>query len=453
MNNIDPAIFKAYDIRGKYPSQINAEVVYAIARAYAEFIKPKNVVVGTDMRLCGEEFKQALIKALTDAGADVIDVGLVSTDQFYFAAYHLGAGGGIMATASHNPKEYGGLKLVREKAMPISGDSGIYKIRDLVLSSKYQVSGTGQGKVKKTNILDAYYEHVLSKFDVSKFKDLKVVANTNFGMATPAVEELKKRVPSINFLEVINGRLDGSFPKGRPDPLRPETREETSQTIKKLKPDLGVAWDGDADRCFFFDEKGEFVTPAYINALLSEYYLQKFPGGKILRDTRVYRVIDDAINRGGGISVPAVAGHSFIKERMIKEDAVFGTETSGHYYFKENFYLDNGLLPFLAVLDILSSADKTFSELLAPLREKFFISEEINFKFENQNILEDIKKHYLQAEIGELDGLDVKFDDWRASFRKSNTENYLRVNLEANSKELLEIKIKEVTSLISGLSS
>ncbi len=449
---IDPAIFKAYDIRGIYPSQINAEVVYKIVRAYVEFVKPKNVVVGTDMRLSGEEFKQAAIKGLTEARVDVVDIGLVSSDQFYFGVCHLKTDGGIMATASHNPKEYGGLKLVKEEAIPISGDSGIYEIRDLVNSDlRFKISDS-KGKVEKADITEAYYQHVLSKFDVSKFRPLKIVANTNFGMATPAINHLKKVLP-VKFIEVINGRLDGSFPKGRPDPLRSETRAETSAIIKKLKPDLGVAWDGDADRCFFFDENGEFVTPAYINALLSEYYLKKFPGGKVLHDTRVYRVIDNAIQKSGGISIPAVAGHSFIKERMIKEGAVFGSETSGHYYFKENFYLDNGLLPFLAVLDILSSSNQSFSQILAPLRSKFYISEEINFEFKNPNILEDIKNHYQKAEIGELDGLDICFPDWRVSVRKSNTENLLRINLEANSKELLEAKIEEVTNLVSDLSS
>ncbi len=447
---IDTSIFKAYDIRGVYPTQINAELVYKIAQAYVKFIQPKTVVVGHDMRLCGEEFSTSIIQALTDAGVNVINIGLVSTDQLYFAGATLPVEGGIQITASHNPKEFGGLKLVREKSRPISGDSGIYEIRDLVVSDQWKVESGKKGVVTEQNIFEDYYNHVLKTFNVGNFKKLKIVANTNFGMATPAVEKLKTILP-VEFVEVINGEVNGNFPKGRPDPLRPENRDETIEAIKRLKPDLGVAWDADADRCFFFDENGTFVTAAYINALLAELYLKRHPGSKILHDTRVVRVIDAVVEQNGGISVTNKAGHSFIKERMIADDIVFGCETSGHYFFKDNFYLDNGLLPLLAVLEILSTTDKTFSQVLKPLCEKFYISEEINFEFNNKNILEGVKEQYNKAKIDNVDGYDFNFPDWRFNVRLSNTENLLRINLEADSAELLKQKIEEVSGLIERI--
>jgi phosphomannomutase len=276
------------------------------------------------------------------------------------------------------------------------------------------------------------------------------VANANFGMANPALEKFKTILP-IKFIKIIDDHLDGNFPKGSPDPLLTNNRAEIIEAIKELKPDLGVAWDGDGDRCFFFDEQGLFVTPAYINALLAVYYLKKYPGGKIIHDTRVVRVIDYVVKQAGGISLINKAGHSFIKERMIKEDAVFGNETSGHYYFKDNFYLDNGLMPFLAILEILSAQDKPFSEILKPLRDQFHISEEINFEFKNQNILEEIKTKYANADIDNIDGYDFNYPNWRFNLRISNTQNLLRLNIEADNAELLKQKIDELTQLVNQL--
>lgn len=457
---IDQSIFKAYDIRGIYPDQIDADLVYKIAQAYVKFLGTRKhadgnadqrgsfrIAVGHDMRLSGEEFKNVLIKGLTNAGVDVVDLGLISTDTLYFAVPFLGADGGLQATASHNPKEFGGLKMVREQGRPISGDTGIYEIRDMVVSDQWQVTSDKKGNLTEKNISDDYFKHVLKSFDVSSFKPLKIVANPNFGMAGVAIKKLKELLP-VEFIEVINGELDGTFPKGRPDPLVPENRGEIEAEIKKLHPDLGVAWDADADRCFFFDEQGTFVTPAYASALFAEYYLQKNPGAKILHDTRVVRVIDDAVKKNGGQIVMNKAGHSFIKERMINEQIVFGCETSGHYYFKDNYYLDNGLFPFLAMLDILSKANRPFSEVLKPLREQCYISEEINTKFNNQNILEDIKQHYRDAQIDNIDGYDFNYPDWRFNVRKSNTENLLRLNMEANSQQLLDEKLAEVKGFI-----
>jgi phosphomannomutase len=463
---IDSSIFKAYDIRGVYPEQMNADLVYKIAQAYISFLlsdkhrlegnglTPKSIVVGHDMRLSGEEFSKAAIAGLTDAGVDVIDIGLASTDQLYFAAATLPVDGGIQITASHNPAEYGGMKLVREKGRPISGDSGIYQICDMVISNfsakasaDRQFPISKKGTVTNQDIKAAYFDHVFKTFDVGKIKPFKIVANTNFGMATQAIGELKKRMP-IEFVEIVNPELDGSFPKGPSDPLLPSNRTEIIAAIKKLKPDLGVAWDGDADRCFFFDELGNFVTPAYASALFAKYYLQKYPGSKILHDTRVIRVIDEAIKQGGGVGIMTKAGHSFIKERMMNEDAVFGCETSAHYYFKDNFYLDNGLMPFLAMLQILSQSDETFSQLLRPLREKFYISEEINFEVANEHILEDLRHQYHDAGLDDTDGYSFEYSNWRFNARKSNTQNLLRINLEADSADLLKEKTGEVSAFI-----
>jgi phosphomannomutase len=487
MDKIDQSIFKAYDIRGIYPTQIDADLVYRIAQGYVKLLITRkdaesnaegrgklSIAVGHDMRLSGEEFSEAAIRGLTDAGVNVIDIGLVSTDQLYFAAATLPVDGGIQITASHNPKEFGGLKLVRAKGAPISGDSGIYQIRDLVGSGQWAVKSEKKGAVEKQSIYDDYYSHVLKTFDVAKFKPFKVVAHANFGMANPAIEKLKTILP-IEFIKIVDAGLDGNFPKGASDPLLPTNRREMIAAVKELKPDLGVAWDGDGDRCFFYDECGEFVTPAYINALLSKYYLKKFPGAKILHDTRVVRVIDYVVEQNGGQTIMTKAGHSFIKERMIKEQAIFGSETSGHYYFKDNFYLDNGLIPFLAMLDILSSAvlplplgegraastrvgrgggeglPVTFSELLRPLREKSYISEEINFEFQNPDVLNQVKIKYSDAQIDNVDGFDFNYPDWRFNLRSSNTQNLLRVNVEAKSAELLKQKTDEVCGFINQI--
>lgn len=449
MANVDTSIFKAYDIRGIYPEQINGELVYKIAQAYAKFINPKTVAVGTDMRLSGQEFKEAAIRGLTDAGVNVVDIGLVSTDTLYFAVPFLDLDGGLQITASHNPKEYGGMKMVREKGRPISGDTGIKDIRNFVVDN-IEVKSDKKGEVAERNIIKEYFLHVARPFDLSGIKPFKIVANPNFGMANQALGHLKEMLP-VEFVEILNGEINGNFPKGRPDPLVPSNRDETIAAVKKHKADLGVAWDADADRVFFFDEQGSFITPAYVSALLAKYYLEKNPGAKILHDTRVVRVIDHMVKECGGEVVMNKAGHSFIKERMIQDDVVFGCETSGHYFFKDNYYLDNGIMPFLAVLEILSKENKPFTELLAPLREKFYIEEETNVTFQNQNVLEEIKKKYADAQIENIDGYDFNYPDWRFNVRMSNTEPLMRINMEANSKKLLDEKFKEVMEFIETI--
>ena len=447
--DIDKSIFKAYDIRGVYPEQINEDLVYSIAQAYVKLVNPKKVAVGCDMRLSGEAFKQALVRGLTDSGVDVVDLGLVSTDTLYFAVPFLGLDGGIQATASHNPKEFGGLKMVREKGYPISGDSGIYQIRDMV-SEGFKFMAETKGNLSTKDVSEEYIAHVLSMVDVKKLKPLKVVANTNFGMASVALKRLEKLLP-IEFVEILNGNLDGNFPKGRPDPLVPENRTETQEAIRKHGADLGVAWDADADRCFFFDETGRFLSGYFTTAVLSEIMLARYPKSKVVVDMKLNWAIKDTVEKLGGTALPNKTGHSFFKERMISEDAVFGGEVSAHYYFKDNYYLDNGIIPLLLMLELLSTSGKKMSELYQPFFAKYFAIEETNVVVkEVQTVLEVIKNRYKDGEVSYIDGISVEYPNWRFSVRSSNTEPLIRLNLEAKNKQLMEEKSEELLNLLRG---
>jgi phosphomannomutase len=463
MDKIDTSIFKAYDIRGIYPEQINAELVYRIAQAYVEFFttsllsspslgrKPKRIAIGCDMRLSGEELKEAVIRGLTDSGVDVIDIGLVSTDTLYFAAATLDVDGGIQITASHNPKEYGGMKMVREKGHPISGDTGIYQIRDMVKSDLRFKTLDLKGSVEKKDVTEDYINHVLSVIDLSKIKPLKVVANPNFGMANLAIERLKSRLP-VEFVEVLNDHLDGNFPKGRPDPLVPSNREEIIAAIKNQKPNLGVSWDADADRCFFYDENGRFLPGYYTNAVLARYFLQKYPHSKIVTDLKLNWAVKDLADEVGGEALIERTGHSFFKQKMISEDAVFGGEVSGHYYFKDNFYLDNGIIPFLVILEIMSTSNKKLSEIYQPYFEKYFVIEETNLQVSDVGkVLAAVKEKYSTGQLSELDGVSLEFPEWRVNIRASNTEPLLRINMEAKSQAVLDEKSKEVVEFIGSI--
>ena len=450
--NIDPTIFKAYDIRGVYPEQINENIVYKVAQAYAKLVNPKTVVVGHDMRLSGEAFHEAVTRGLTDAGVNVLDIGLVSTDTMYFAAVFLEADGGIQATASHNPKEFGGLKMVRKNGRPISGDSGIYEIRDLVISNFQFPISNPRGKVTHCDISKEYLEHILKTIDVSVLKPLKVVADTNFGMASVTLKRLEKVLP-VQFLEILNGELNGNFPKGRPDPLIPENRREAAEAIQRLKPDLGVIWDADADRCFFFDETGRFLSGYFTTAVLAELMLKKYPKSKVVVDMKQNWAIIDAVKNLGGTPLSNKTGHSFFKERMIAEDASFGGEVSGHYYFKDNFYLDNGIIPLLLMLELLSTSGKKMSEIYEPLFAKYFAIEETNVEVANVDaVLAKLKQRYQDGKLSEIDGVSIDYPDWRFNVRPSNTEPLVRLNLEAKNPQLMEEKAKEVLEVIQSVS-
>lgn len=446
-NNIDSSIFKAYDIRGIYPEQINEQMAYQIAQAYCKFINPKTVVVGRDVRLSGPALLENLKKGLIDFGINVIDIGTVTTDMMYFGVVHTKADGGLMVTASHNPKEYNGIKMVRAKAAPISGDTGIYDIRDIVVSGFNQKSPQA-GAVSFLDVREPYLEKVFSVVDVSKIKPFKVAANLNFGAIGQNIRVVAER---LNLDMVwLNDQPDGNFPKGRPDPLIPSNRDETIALIKSSGVDFGVTWDADADRCFFYDENGRFLSGYFTTAVLAEYLIKKHGPAKILVDSKLNWATAELVKSLGGETDVTRTGHSFYKEKMIKEDALFGGEVSAHYFFKDFYYLDNGLIPFLLILEMLSQSGKKLSEIYQPYFDKYFAIEETNFKVMSvPEVLAAVKEKYSTGRVSELDGIAVEFDMWRFSVRGSNTEAVIRLNLEARSKEVMEEKSKELSELIS----
>lgn len=455
-NFMNPSIFKAYDIRGIYPEEISELDAYKIARAVCEYLKSAELVVGSDVRLSSPALKKAAIKAVTDAGVKVIDVGEISTDMLYFSVANYGYAGGFSLTASHNPKEYNGMKIVREESKPISSDSGLFEIRDLALAMNFgpeALEGAANEElIEKKNILEDYAQKVRSFADFSKIKPLKIVANPNFGVAGKALDKILEGA-DIEIIK-INYEPDGNFPKGRPDPLIPENRGETSNLVVESGADFGVAWDADADRCFFFTEKGEFIEGYFITAFLAKIFLNRKAGESILHDTRLTWAIDDMVAANGGRSIASKAGHSFIKERMRKENAVFGGEMSAHYYFRDYFYCDNGMVPLVMMLEFLSTQEKTLSELMREMFwEKYFVSGEINSKVADvKAVIAKAKEIYAAdaLKVDETDGISIDFSDWRFNVRGSNTEPVIRLNVEAKSMKLMEEKRNELLNLVSN---
>lgn len=450
---IDPSIFKAYDIRGIYPDNINEEIAYKIAQGYVDLVKPKKpIVIGHDVRTHSEELKKSMISGLTDAGIDVVDIGLISTEMIYFATGNYGYGGGIQVTASHDSSEYHGFKLVRENVIPISGVSGIEDIKDFVLSDKKIVSDN-KGKVEIKEILIDYCNYLLNFIDKKSIKSLKIVANPNFGFEGRILKKLIE-MGSLPFEIIsINAEPDGTFPKGRPDPFVPENRTETIDLVKKEKADFGVMWDADADRVFFVDDNGLFVDSYFINSILISDILKKFPGQKIVYDPRYTWALIEATKEAGSVAVMERVGHSFIKARMRKENAIFSGESSGHTYYREFWYADCGMLPLLQVIEIVSKEAKKLSKIIEPVRRKYFISGEINYKTPNaDNILKVAEEKYKSGIIDRTDILSIEFTDWRFNMRTSNTgEKFLRLNLEAKSESLKNEKEEELDKLIKNL--
>lgn len=454
---MNESIFKAYDIRGIYPSEINEQDVYKIAQAYCEFVKPKEVVIGCDVRLSSPALKEAAIKAVVDLGIKVIDVGEISTDMLYFAVANYGYAGGFSITASHNPKEYNGLKFVRAKSQPISADTGLFNIRDIALSLKskveslnFELTNEDLNLVEKKDILEDYIVKIKTFADFSKFKPLKIVANPNFGMGGRAVDKLLENT-NIEIVK-LNWESDGNFPKGRPDPLISENREETSKLVVENRADFGVAWDADADRCFFFTEKGQFIEGYFITALLAKIFLQKESGAIVLHDPRLVWAIQDIARKNNGTTINNKAGHAFFKERMRKENTIFGGEMSAHYYFRDYFYCDNGLIPLVMMLEFLSTQEKTLSEIMQEMFwDKYFVSGEINNQVADvqAKITEAKEKYSVEAiKMDEIDGVSIEYADWRFNLRGSNTEPVIRLNVEAKSQELMEEKRDELLELI-----
>ena len=443
-------IFKSYDIRGVYPKEINEDSIYKIGQAYVKIIKPQGkVVVSRDVRIHSESLVKALINGLTDAGMDVVDIGLVSTEMLYFAVANYGFAGGLQVTASHLPAEYNGLKLVREEAKPVFSDNGLYEIRDLIVAGKEKIESELKGTLEQKDVLEDFSKFSLDFIDSQTIKPLKLVYNPNFGFEA----EVLKKVVEIGSLPLtlagLNDKPDGTFPKGRPDPFRPENRPEFIEKVKSEQADLGVAWDADADRVFFCTKEGVFVEPYFMSALLIKIILAKNPGAKIVYDPRYTWALIDSAKVNGGEAVISRVGHSFIKEKMREVDAVFCGESSGHIYFKNFWYADSGMIPLLLVLELISK-EGDLDDLLKPYFEKYFISGEINNEVENgEEKIAFLKERYADGKISELDGLSVEYNrDWRFNVRPSNTEPLLRLNVEAKNKELMEEKRDELLKII-----
>jgi phosphomannomutase len=442
---LDPKVFKAYDVRGIYPDELDEAGAEAIGRAYVEQFEPRRMAVGRDMRLSSPAMQEALMRGAASAGADVVDLGLVGTEMVYFAVGSLGLEGGAMVTASHNPKQYTGMKLVRRGALPVGGESGLLDVRDRAMANGS--STEAPGKIEQYDIWPAYVDRVLSFVDVSTIKPLKVVMDAANGMAGTMLPPVLERLP----IETVRCYFepDGTFPNHEPNPLLPENREFIVQETLEEGADLGVAFDGDADRCFFVDDTGEFVPGDFVTALFAESVLQKEPGAKIIYDVRASRAVPDRIEREGGVALMNRVGHAFIKARMRKEDAAFAGEVSGHYYFRDFSQADSGVVPFLLMLELISKKGRRLSEILAPLREQYFITGELNTPVPDVALkLQELKERYADGRVSHLDGISVDYDDWHFNVRPSNTEPLLRLNLEATSEELMAQKRDEVLEVI-----
>ncbi|MBT3529702.1 MAG: phosphomannomutase [Gammaproteobacteria bacterium] len=443
--NEELSCFKAYDIRGRVPDQLNEDISYRIGRAYAEFLKPKTVVVGFDIRLSSQALCAALTRGLTDAGVDVINIGQCGTEEIYFATSHLQTDGGIVVTASHNPADYNGMKFVREASKPISGDTGLNKIRQLAEENNFAEINE-PGAISFADIQAAYVNHLLAYVEIKKLKPLKIVCNAGNGGAGQTIDAIQQFLP-VEFVK-IHHEPDGNFPNGVPNPLLEENRQPTIDAIVEHGADLGIAWDGDFDRCFFFDEAGRFIEGYYIVGLLAQSFISKEPGAKIVHDPRLTWNTREIVEQGGGEAVLCKTGHAFIKERMRSEDAIYGGEMSAHHYFRDFFYCDSGMVPWLLVLGLMSASGKKLSELVDERMQAYPASGEINRRIEEPAaLLDKIEKEYTSKanSVDHTDGLSVEFDDWRFNIRMSNTEPVVRLNVEARGDSfLMEERTREL---------
>ncbi len=443
--------FKAYDVRGRIPDQLDEEIARRIGRAFAAALKPKKVVVGRDIRLSSPAMANAVSAGLIDGGADVLDIGLCGTEEVYFATSHLGADGGIMVTASHNPADYNGMKFVREGSRPISGDSGLDDIRDLAEQGEFE-SAAQSGRMRHLDPSAAFVDHLLNYVDSDALKPLKIVVNAGNGGAGIAIDRLEPHLP-VKFVKVHH-EPDGSFPHGIPNPLLPENRGATAGAVIAHGADFGIAWDGDFDRCFLFDEQGRFIEGYYVVGLLAEAFLLKHPGSKIVHDPRLTWNTIDIVSRHGGIPIQSKTGHAFIKERMRLEDAVYGGEMSAHHYFREFAYCDSGMIPWLLVAELISRADRPLSAMLAERMAAFPASGEINRKIDDPAAaLNRVQVHYeTEAEpvsVEFVDGLSMEFEQWRFNLRSSNTEPLVRLNVESRADpEMMQARTDEILGLL-----
>jgi phosphomannomutase len=441
--------FKAYDIRGRVPEELDHRLAYRIGRAYAEYLGPRRVAVGRDMRLSSEGLVDALTAGLMETGVEVVDLGLCGTEQVYFYTAFLRLDGGIMVTASHNPPDYNGMKFVREEARPISGDTGLRDIEALTASERLAPPSERQGTRVYQESLGDYVKHLLSYVDREQLRPLKVVTNPGNGCAGPVIDALESHLP-FRFIKICH-EPDGTFPHGVPNPLLPENREMTSRAVQEHKADLGLAWDGDFDRCFFFDEAGKFVESYYLIALLAQALLIRHPGGKIIHDPRLTWNTIEVVQEAGGVPVMSKTGHAFIKERMRREDALYGGEMSGHHYFRDFAYCDSGMIPWLLVLEMMSRRRQPLSALIAERGQRYPVSGEINRQVADQDqVLSRVESSlgFRALSIDYTDGLSLEFADWRFNLRKSNTEPVLRLNVESRGNQRL---LEEMTEKILAM--
>lgn len=448
--------FKAYDIRGQLGEELNNDIAYRVGRAYGEFLQPKSVVVGGDIRLTSEELKLALAEGLRDAGVNVLDIGVSGTEEIYFATFHLDLDGGIEVTASHNPMDYNGMKLVRSQAKPISGDTGLRDIQRLAEENNFAaVDPARRGSYEKISIEKEYVDHLLSYVNTVNFKPLKLVVNSGNGAAGHVIDAVESRFKQlqipVEFIKVHH-QPDGNFPNGIPNPLLPECREDTAQAVREHKADMGIAFDGDFDRCFLFDEHSRFIEGYYIVGLLAEAFLEKDGGAKIIHDPRLSWNTIDVVKQAGGVPVMSKTGHAFIKERMRLEDAVYGGEMSAHHYFRDFSYCDSGMIPWLLVAELLCIKNKTLGELVGDRMIAYPASGEINSKLQNpKTAIERVLNRYRSSalEFDTTDGISLEFTDWRFNLRSSNTEPVVRLNVESRANPaLMQQKTEEILALL-----
>jgi phosphomannomutase len=449
---LDSSIFKAYDVRGIYPDEINEESARAIGAGFAAYLGARRIAVGRDMRLSSPALAAAFIDGATAQGTDVVDYGMIPTDMLYFAVARDGHDGGVELTASHNPKQYNGMKMVRKEALPLSGDAGIGDIRDMIAKNRLPPAAARRGQVTQADALDRYIEHVMSFIEPSMVKPFNVVLDAGSGMGGLIAPKLFERLPCRTTRLCFE--IDGRFPNHEANPLIEENRQDIVEAVVAQKADIGIAWDGDADRCFFIDGTGEFVSGDFVTALLAEAFLIKHPGASVVYDLRASHAVRDTVARYGGTALMNRVGHAFIKQRMRDSQAIFGGEVTGHYYFRDNFYADNGFIPALLMLELMSKKGKSLQQLLDPLRGEYFISGEINTKLAGMDAvpatLDRIAARYSDAGQATLDGLSVEYADWHFNVRPSNTEPLLRLNLEAKTPEMMAARRDEVLAIIRG---
>lgn len=449
-NPMNITCFKAYDLRGRVPDEINEEVAYRVGRAFTQFLGARKVALGHDIRLTSPAISAAVARGIMDAGADVYDIGLCGTEEIYFSTFHYELDGGIAVTASHNPKDYNGMKLVREGSKPISGDSGLQDIKRLAEAGEFVKHQ--QGNYRRLDHAQAYIQHLLGYVEVSQLQPLKIVAHAGNGGAGRVIDLLEKHLP-FHFIKVQH-EADGNFPNGVPNPLLEENRAPSIEAIRKHKADMGIAWDGDFDRCFFFDETGSFIEGYYVVGLLAEAFLKKVRGGKVVHDPRLVWNTQDVARQFGGIAIESKTGHAFIKERMRKEDAVYGGEMSAHHYFRDFAYCDSGMIPWLLVCELISQSGKPLSQLVAERMKAYPCSGEINNTVADpkQLLLAVEKKYGAEAlSVNHIDGLSMAFSDWRFNLRMSNTEPVVRLNVESlGNTTLMESKRDELLSMVKA---